>query len=352
MKWLKQSVVAMMLTAPLLAPSLAAAQGAVTATLSVLTAPVERIAADARGPEAGVSGMNLAEGDRIRTGEGGVALITFLNGSTVTLLSESEVTVKQAPTGHSTAVGIRLLIHAGRVWARVVQAAGRRSTLTLESNDYAATAHDGLIGAEQAEGTFACWTRRGTLWLTDRSGQTDTVLLAGQRARVRFGLPLPVEAQPFVAAASVIEIRSSGPVVPLVRMPDGSQAAGFLAPDVEVNQVFGSLTEAKSGKRWLVEVPGGHEGPYTLILTGTGAGPFTARITARYIGFTAYRQEIKGEARPGERLFTRITQTVKGQDPVTARVVEASLEGLRAWDAAEPAAVVVRPDPARRPGVN
>jgi hypothetical protein len=285
--------------------------------------------------------MNLAEGDRIRTGAGGVALITFLNGSTVTLLSEAEVTVKQAPTGRAKAAGIRMLIHAGRVWARVAQAAGSRTTLTLESNDYTATAHDGLIGAEQTAGTFVCWTRRGALWLTDKSGQTDTVLVAGQRARARFGVP--VTAEPFVPGASALEIRTTGPVVPLVRMPDGSVAAGFLAPDVEVNQVFGSLTEAKGGQRWLVEVPGGHEGPYTLILTGAGAGPFTARVSGRYLGFTTYRQEIRGEARPGERLFTRITQTVKGQDPLTARAVDASVDGLRVWDASEPAAIVEGP---------
>jgi len=249
------------------------------------------------------------------------------------------------------AAGVRMLIHAGRVWARVVQAAGSRSTLTLESNDYSATAHDGLIGAEQAAGTFVCWTRRGALWLTDKSGQTDTVLVAaGQRARARFGMP--VNSEPFVASASTLEIRTTGPVVPLVRMPDGSRAAGFLAPDVEVNQVFGSLTEAKGGRRWLVEVPGGHEGPYTLILTGTDAGPFTARISARYVGFSAYRQEIRGEVRPGERLFTRITQTVKGQDPLTARAVKASVDGLRAWDASEPAAVVASPDPAPGPALS
>ena len=92
-----------------------------------------------------------------------------------------------------------------------------------------------------------------------------------------------------------------------------------------------------------MEVPGGHEGPYTLILTGAGAGPFTARVSGRYLGFTTYRQEIRGEARPGERLFTRITQTVKGQDPLTARAVDASVDGLRVWDASEPAAIVEGP---------
>ncbi len=227
--------------------------------------------------------------------------------------------MKQVPTGGAKAAGIRMLIHAGRVWARVVQVAGSRSTLTLESNDYAATAHDGLIGAEQSSaGTFVCWTRRGTLWLTDRSGQIDTVLVAGQRARARFGVP--VTAEPFAPSASTIEIRTTGPVVPLVRMPDGSRAAGFLAPDVEVNQVFGSLTEAKGGQRWLVEVPGGHEGPYTVILTGAGTGPYTARITAtlrRLLRLPA--GHARGGAARRAPLHAHHAEREGGPDPVTAR---------------------------------
>ena len=175
------------------------------------------------------------------------------------------------------------------------------------------------------------------------------MLVAGQRARARFGLP--VTAEPFAPSASTLEIRTTGPVVPLVRMPDGSRAAGFLAPDVEVNQVFGSLTEGKGGQRWLVEVPGGHEGPYTLILTGTDAGPFTARVAGAMSASPPTGRTSAGEARPGERLFTRITQTVKGQDPVTARALEASVDGLRVWDPSEPAAIVATPG-SSGPGAN
>ena len=293
--------------------------------------------------------MNLAEGDRIRTGAGGLALITFLDGSTVTLLSDAEVTVKQAPTGRAKAAGIRMLIHAGRVWARVVQAAGRRSTLTLESNEYTATAHDGLIGAEQSAGTFVCWTRRGDARLTDRSGQTDGAggrpARAGALRRRRYGR------SPSCRARACSRSGPRGRSCRCCACPTAAVAAGFLAPDVEVNQVFGSLTEGKGG-RWLVEVPAGHEGPYTLILTGTGAGAFSARITGRYVGFSAYRQDIRGEARPGERLFTRITQTVNGQEPVKARVVGATVDGLRAWDPSEPAAIGAAPGFLSGPGAN
>jgi hypothetical protein len=295
--------------------------------------------------------MNLTEGDRIKTGAGGLALITFLDGSTVTVLSDAEVTVKQTGSERGNG-GIRMLIHAGRVWARVVQSAGRRpSPLSLESNEYTATAHDGLIGAELAGDGFVCWTRRGELRLTDRSGQTDVVLMPGRRARATFGSPVVPE--PFVPSASVLEVRTSGPVLPLLRMPDGRTAAGFLAGEVEVNQVFGSLTERQGGDRWLIEVPAGYEGPFTLILTGTGTGSFVAKVSAHYGGLAVYRQEMKGDVGQGERLFTRITHDLSGKDPTTARVIEASLEGLRTWDGGEPAAIVTGPAAVpRRDGLN
>jgi len=330
-------------------PVTSPAQTGAAATLSVLAPPVERVAPG--GTSAGVDGMNLAEGDRIKTGAAGLALITFLDGSTVTVLPDAEVTVKQTGSERGNS-GIRMLIHAGRVWARVVQAAGRRSSpLSLESNEYTATAHDGLIGAEQSGNGFVCWTRRGELRLTDRSGQTDVVLMPGRRARATFGSTVVPE--PFVPSASVLEVRTSGPVLLLLRMPDGRTAAGFLAGEVEVNQVFGSLTERQGGDRWLVEVPAGYEGPYTLILTGTGTGSFVAKVSARYGGIAVYRQELKGDVSQGERLFTRITHDVNGKDPKTARVIEASFDGLRQWDGGEPAAIVTGPAVGpRRDGLN
>ena len=328
--------------------SVAEAQSEVAATLSVLAPPVERIPAGASAAEPGVGGMNLADGDRIRTGARSMALITFLNGTTVTVLPDSEVTVKQAVSERGTGA-MRLFIHAGRVWARVVQAAGSRSALTLESNDYSATARDGLIGAERRPEGFVCWTRRGLMTINNSAGQSEAVLMAGQRAWARRGWSVTPE--PFVAGASTIEIEASGPVLPLLQMPDGGVAAGFLAGDVEINQVFGSLTASRGPQRWVVEVPAGAPGVYTLILAGVGSGPFTAQVSARYVGFRVYRQALTGEIRPGERLVTRIVPSVKGADPETARIAGASVDGLRAWDGDE-AAVVAAPGTGRAPGMN
>jgi hypothetical protein len=132
-------------------------------------------------------------------------------------------------------------------------------------------------------------------------------------------------------------------------MPDGRVAAGFLADGVEVNQVFGSLTERAKGQRWLVEVPAGAAGDYTLVLTGIGEGRFTVDVTGRYLGFRTARQTLAGHTSAGERVFTRISQRVKGDDPRTARAIETRVEALRAWEGAEPATVVASQPGARRP---
>ena len=133
-------------------------------------------------------------------------------GTTVTVLSRTDVTVKQA--GAPGRSGIRILIHAGRVWARIVEVAGSRSSLTLESNEYSATARDGLIGAEKSADGFVCWTRRGHLAMENSSGQAEALLMAGQWGWARLGLP--VRAEPFVPSMSVLEVRTTGAVVPLV----------------------------------------------------------------------------------------------------------------------------------------
>src|SRR5262249_36307636 len=153
-----------------------------------------------------------------------------------------------------------------------------------------------------------------------------------QRARARLGIA--TTAEPFLPAASILEVTTTGPVVPLVRTPDGGQAAGFVAGGAEVNQVFGALTSGR-GNTWRIEVPAGRQGAYTLVLTGTGDGPFTVKIAGRYAGFAAYREEIRGTIRQDEQVATRIVQRVSGDDPSSARVRGAQVGALQAWTGAD-----------------
>ena len=126
------------------------------ATLTIVASPVEHVPSGAESRRAAVDGMNLAEGDRVVTGPRAIALVTFLDGSTLTVQPDSDVVIARAAVATPDSTGLRILIRAGKVWVRVAQLLGRRSSISLESNEYAATARDGLIGAERAPMGASC----------------------------------------------------------------------------------------------------------------------------------------------------------------------------------------------------
>jgi len=311
------------------------------ATLTVLSAPVESARADAGPLVPAVSGSDLQVGDRVVTGPAGRALITFLDGSTVTVEPASDVTVRVAEMEGGDASRLRVLIMVGTVWARVAGWLAGRASLTLESNAYSATAHDGLIGAQQQpDGTFVCWTRAGGLEVTGTTGASVARIEPGQKVTLGPGRPAAVEG--FAVNQSTLGVVTSGPVLPLVLMPDGRRVAGFVEPGIAVNQVFGSLTAGTAGSR-TVEVPAGVSGPYVLILVAVGDGPFTVTVTGRYRGTETYRQEQAGEAHHRQGLRAEVIQTMSGgPDPRTARADRGGMSTLRP-ETTRPGTVVLSP---------
>ena len=304
--------------------------GAVTVgTLTILAEPVQYRAAGARDPQPGQAGMNLAEGDTVWTGADGYALITFLDGSTVTVEPGSEVTVKRAERHHDVS-RIGLLILVGKVWARVAERVGRQSSLSLESNANAATARDGLIGAEvRKDGTFTCWTRRGEITVRDAAGNPLDVVAPGNKLTLTPKKAPRTEA--FRVQDSTLEVSATGNVLPLVQLPDGRRVAGWSGSGVEVNQVFGSLTAATTDGRH-VEVPAGRPGNYAVVLVGHAAGPFTVTMVGRYKGGVVYRHRVAGTIGPGEQQRAHVLPHFKddiGADATSARVMGAVIEPFR-----------------------
>jgi hypothetical protein len=340
-----RSLIVLMLAALVGAPAgVRAEERGPAATLTVLSAPVERAGAGEGRPAVAASGSDLAVGDRVVTGPEGRALITFLDGSTVTVEPASEVTVRQAEMEGREASRLRVLILVGTVWARVASWLGGRGTVTLESNAYSATAHDGLIGAQQDKaGTFVCWTRAGNLEVTGPGGVAAR-LEPGQKVTIAAGAAPKTES--FAVNRSTLEITTAGPVLPLVTMPDRARRAGFVVPGIEVNQVFGSLTAVPgnppAGTR-VVEVPAGVSGPFVVRLTGVGDGPFTVTIVGRHQGAETYRYQRMGTAQHGQVARFEVIQTMdpppagRAADPRTARAGGAGVTELRPDPSAVPA---------------
>lgn len=319
--------IAMVTVIALAGPPVPASSGGVTVgTLTILAEPVHHRAAGARDRQPGREGMNLAVGDAVVTGPEGLALITFLDGSTVTVEPASEVVVKQLELNHGES-RVRVLILVGKVWARVAERVGRQSSLALESNAHAATARDGLIGAEQRkDGTFMCWTRRGDVTVRDAAGNTlDVVAPGGKLTLTPRKAP---RAETFRVQDSTLEITASANVLPLVQMPDGHRLAGWAGSDVEVNHVFGSLTAATPDSRY-VEVPAGRPGAYAVILVGRTPGPFTVTMVGRFQGRVVYQHRVTGTIEAGEQRSAHVFPHFKddaGADATSARVMGAVIE--------------------------
>jgi hypothetical protein len=343
-------VLALILTAAGVARASSLPTVSTTATLTVLAPAVEHVAAGATARRPARDGMNLAEGDHVLTGLTGSALITFLDGSTVTVEPGSEVAVRRAQVHGQDGASIRLLIHAGKVWARIASLVNRRSSISLESSEYAATARDGLIGAERpAGGGFVCWTRAGTVTVTARSGATVATLEPGHKATI-VGEGRPT-IQAFRVHESTLEVTASRGVLPLVLMPSARHAAGFVEPGIEVNQVFGSLTSAEHD-RTVVEVPAGVRGPYVLLLESLTGGPFTVEVVGRFRGDVVYRRQLRGTLAPGQRVATQIEPylhhggndpMIEATDPRIARLFHARLSPLAEWTAPLPVRALIAP---------
>jgi hypothetical protein len=320
----------------------AATKAPTAATLTVLSGVVEHSRAVDRARARAASGADLAEGDRVATGADGRALITFLDGTTVTVEPGSDVTVRELPSGQRSRV--RLLILAGTLWGRIAGWLGGRGTVTLESNAYSATARDGLIGAQaRADGGFASWTRAGEVVLHDAGGERRAVLQPGEKGT--FTADGAVTKEAFSVNASTIEVVVDGPVVPLLIMPDGVRAAGFVPPGIEVNQVFGSFTGVRDGRR-VVQVPAGLAGPFRLVLAATGDGAYSVTVVGRAGDRAVYWGERRGRVRAGERRGGEIVQRFgefERPDPRTARVVDGWLGPFSERLSAVPPTVVLSP---------
>ena len=293
---------------------------ATSATLTVLAGQVEHVPATGRGGRQ-TGSVDLAEGDRVRTNHSGRALITFLDGSTITVEPGSDITIRQAQVSEQSS-RVRLLVAAGTVWARLASWLGNRGSVSIESNAYTATAHDGLIGGQtRRDGSFVCWTRAGTLRLLRADGRLETALQPGEKATAVAGRPALVES--FAVHRSTLEVVVTGPVLPLLVLPNGQRVAGFVVPGVEVNQVFGSLTTIREDRGRVIEVPAGAAGTYRLVLGAVGEGPYEVTVIGRFRSLPVYIGVVHGRVGAGDRLVAKITQQVAedgAADPRTARI--------------------------------
>jgi hypothetical protein len=263
----------------------------------------------------------------------------------------SDVTVSKADVGKtSSAISVRISL--GTVWARVARLADPESRLTLQANAASATTHDGLIGGQQnADGSFVCWTQSPGMSVVDEGGRDMLRVQPGQRVTLKPGGPPAVAS--FRVNLSTLRITAPPGVLPLLLMPDRARLAGFVAPGIEINQVFGSKTSQGADGSHALEVPAGLPGPYLLVLDSDRDGTDYVNMAALVEDAPVDLETMFVRLTKGGRAATQISLTIDpatAKEPRTARVTGASAKPLTKFTGALPGRILLAPPELERAG--
>jgi hypothetical protein len=101
-------------------------------TLSIISGNVE-ISGTAAGSQAGTNGMTLDVGTRVKTATDSSALLTFFDGSTVELKSDTDIEITQLESKDGESVTIVLKQWVGRTWSTVVKMADKGSRYQIDT---------------------------------------------------------------------------------------------------------------------------------------------------------------------------------------------------------------------------
>jgi hypothetical protein len=195
------------------------------ATLTILEGGVTVVSGSLGSPSVGVSGQGVAAGDRVITANPGRALLTFSDGSEMTLEAGTEVTVRSLQQAPSGGLFVDLVQAAGTTVHRVAQLANITdyqletplAAALVRGTEYTASIDRDPRTTQVTEPTFA--VAEGVVEI--RAGSATCLLQAGETLRLQPGVPLPASCGSQVAAA-----QSSGPAITAAAPPEYGQGAG------------------------------------------------------------------------------------------------------------------------------
>lgn len=230
-------------------------------TLTVFEGQVERL--DGAAWKAMHDGEEVRPGVRMRTGEGGYALITFPDGSTVALDPRTEITVE---TLASTPRRVEVRQQSGRLWHDVVHDASPGARFVVVTPD----------ARVEVLGTVFETT------VDARNGQTDVATVDGEVRVVAGDQTVPVgRGEVLSASKSTVKavttaplldsaLTVSGPFAAAIMAPDG-RGTGFRTDGVVFRQLRGITTARRSGTQRF-DLQNVDQGEFTLVLVRFGDG--------------------------------------------------------------------------------
>ena len=180
-------------------------------TLSILTGSANVITAGNCNVQPGTDGMTLNAGDRVKSLPDSTALLTFFDGSTLALESDTDIEIEQLELGdNQQTITILLKQWTGKTWSHVVKMVDRGSHYEIKTPSAVALVRGTQFLTEVDEvGATKVLTVEG---LVSVSAQGEEIFLpVGQQTEVDPGTPpsdpKPVDISEYVQTQTKIQNR-------------------------------------------------------------------------------------------------------------------------------------------------
>lgn len=312
----------------------------------------------------GQTGRALVAGDRVRTASEGTALITFFDGSTITLEPQTEVVIFDQRLGGGNPSGVRLAIRqpSGTTWLRAEPAPGAAFQFDIAMPGGAATL-DAAATVEVAvsqTGPSIVRSIRGSVQV--HGGWGELAMPAGHELSLPRG-GTPDAALPLALPFHRFTLSLEPPARAWLRVIDGAgRSAGAVAPGLPVDQMPGAFIGTAEQRSQIVVLTRVQPGKYTILLEPTGDGSVGVALHVESEGQTLFNDirramvqrdrplaatlEVQGQGNHLTSATLGVFSPVRTELPGTVVRTLAAIELVARRAAREPAPAIESPDAA------
>lgn len=227
--------------------------------------------------EKAVDGMTLEPGSRVRTEPGGLASLSFFQGTTATLAPGTDVIIARLENDQENQLsGVTLRQQSGKTWNQVTRLEDNGYHFQIETPSAQVKVHGTLFAAEVDDsGKTTVRTTEGSVSVSAQGQEVQVP--TGQQTTVKPGdTPAAPEPMPTPDSEILLTIdRATG----LITDPSGS-STGYLPDGTAINQIAGSQLSAPDAAMQTVRIPDPYAGAYSLLLNGITGGGATVSIEA------------------------------------------------------------------------
>jgi len=230
-------------------------------------------------------GMVLAAGTRVRTAPDSHAMLTFFEGSSITLEPGTDVEIQSVEGSAGSSTDIVLKQWIGKTWSRVVKRLDADTHYEIVTPSACALVRGTLFETE-VDSTLST-TIRTTEGLVSVVAEGKEVFLpAGQEASAAPGAA-PSEPQPITPASNELMITVGLPAVASVCDPSGA-SVGYLSDGFAFNQIPGAQSTSPSDGVQVIRVPNPAPGEYSLVLRSAIGGASQVNLALLSAGQPAF----------------------------------------------------------------